>query len=223
MFENFNKVELKRLKKIIHVYEIGLFIFLKKINNLNEELISSGNASHIEHLKRRLKTPESIALKLQKLNLELTADNAGKYIKDIAGIRIICPFSKDIHRLVDALSSVPEFKIIEKEDYITNPKPSGYRSFHLMVEVPVSYSRPIEIIPVEVQLRTAAMDFWAAIEHQVRYKYKEHIPQHLINELVTCADKIAELDNRMLLIHEIVSLINQDIEVVPKTENLSSD
>jgi putative GTP pyrophosphokinase len=210
MIEKFNRTELRQLKKIIHVYEIGQYIFLKEINNINEEFIYSHNNSLIEHIKKRLKSPESIVLKLHKLKLELTADNARRYIKDIAGIRITCPFSKNIHSLVDILASIPGWNITEKEDYINNPKSSGYRSFHLMVEIPVYYSHQTEIIPVEVQLRTAAMDFWASIEHQVRYKYKEHVPQHLSDELVICADKIAELDNRMLLIHEIVSLINQD-------------
>ena len=208
MSEKFTRIELKQLKSILHIYEIALFIFLKKINSLNEELYSNNN-NLIEHIKRRLKSPESIIQKLKILNLDLTAENAKKHLKDIAGIRIICPFSKDIHSLVEILSSVPEWKITEKEDYISNPKPSGYRSFHLIVEVPVCYSSEQIIIPIEVQLRTAAMDFWASIEHKVRYKYKEFIPKHLTDELVICANKIAELDNRMFLIHDIVSLINQ--------------
>ena len=208
MSNKFTRAELKLLKNIIHIHEIGLFVFLKKINNINEELNISNN-NLIEHIKRRIKSPESIAQKLNKLNLELTADNVKKYLKDIAGIRIICPFSKDIHSLVEIIGTIPEWKITEKEDYINNPKKSGYRSFHLLVEVPIQHSCQAERIPIEVQLRTAAMDFWASIEHKVRYKYKEHIPKHLVDELVTCADKIAELDNRMFLIHDIVSLINQ--------------
>jgi len=207
MSKHFTKSELKLLKKTIHIHEIGLFVFLKKLNELNDDL--NYNNTLIEHIKRRLKTPESIAQKLNKLNFELTADNAKKYLKDIAGIRIICPFSKDIHSLVEIFASVPEWKITEKEDYINNPKKSGYRSFHLLVEVPICYSGQQEIIPIEVQLRTAAMDFWASIEHKVRYKYKDHIPKHLIDELVICAEKTAELDKRMFLIHDIVSLINQ--------------
>ena len=205
MQNKFSKAELKLLKNIIHIYEIGLFVFLKKINYLYEEL----NSSLIEHIKRRVKTPESISQKLIRLNLELTADNAKKNLKDIIGVRIICPFSKDIHSLVDYIAAIPEWKITEKEDYINNPKKSGYRSFHLLVEVPICYSGKQEIIPIEVQLRTAAMDFWASIEHKVRYKYKDHIPKHLIDELVICAEKTAELDKRMFLIHDIVSLINQ--------------
>ncbi|MCL2800497.1 MAG: GTP pyrophosphokinase family protein [Treponema sp.] len=208
MFKEFNKTELKKLKKLLNVYEIGMFAFLKKINNINDRTNSIYNNNLIEHIKWRLKTPASIAQKLAKLDLELTADNAKMNIKDTAGIRIICPFSKDIHSLVRALDSVPEWNVIEKEDYISNPKTSGYRSFHLIVEVPVYYTYQQEIIPIEVQLRTTAMDFWASIEHKVRYKYREHIPKHLTDELVTCADRIAELDNRMFLIHDIVSLIN---------------
>jgi putative GTP pyrophosphokinase len=206
----FSNDELERLKNMLLVYEMGQQIFLAKLNDLNQDFINTHKINPIEHIKRRLKSPESIAQKLHKLNFEITTDNARKYIKDISGIRIICPFSKDIHSLVEILASVPAWNISEKKDYISNPKPSGYRSFHLIIELPFYYSGKNEEIPVEVQIRTAAMDFWASIEHQVRYKYKEHVPQHLNDELVICADKIAELDNRMLLIHEIVSLINQD-------------
>jgi putative GTP pyrophosphokinase len=128
----------------------------------------------------------------------------------MAGIRIICSYAKDIYSLVDILKSLPDTKILSEKDYISNPKPSGYRSFHIIMEIPVYYSGKTEEIPVEVQIRTAAMDFWATLEHKVRYKYNEHIPQHLSDELSICADKIAELDDRMFLIHDIISLINQD-------------
>lgn len=202
--------ELEKLKNILLVYEDVQQIFITKLNTLNNDLAGSQNSNPIEHIKKRLKSPDSIAAKLHKLNLEITADNAKKYIKDISGIRIICPLSKDIHNLVDILSSVPDWSISEKEDYISNPKPSGYRSFHLMVEIPFNCSGKTEEIPVEVQIRTAAMDFWASMEHKVRYKYKEHVPAHLSDELVICADKIAEIDKRMSLIYEIISLINQD-------------
>jgi putative GTP pyrophosphokinase len=210
MTVEFSGAELDRLKNMLPVYEIGQEIFHAKLNELNKELANLQNSSPIEHIKKRLKSPQSIAQKLHRLGFEITADNAKKSLKDIAGVRIICPFSKDIFTLVDSISSIADWKVSEKEDYISYPKPSGYRSFHLTIEIPVYYSGITEEIPLEVQVRTAAMDFWAATEHQVRYKYKEHIPQHLSDELVICADKITELDRRMLLIHEILSLINQN-------------
>ena len=131
-------------------------------------------------------------------------------IPDIAGIRIICSYAKDIYYLVDILKSIPDTQVLIEKDYVNHPKQSGYRSYHIIMEVPVFYSEKTEVIPVEIQLRTAAMDFWATLEHKVRYKYKEHIPKHLSDELIICADKIAELDHRMFLIHDIISLINQD-------------
>jgi len=214
----FSSVELEKLKIILPLFETAQKIFLAKLNQFNNELTNRQNSSPVEHIKGRLKTPQSIAQKLYRLGFEITAENAKLYLKDIAGARIICPFSKDIFSLVDSISLVPDWKITEREDYISRPKPSGYRSFHLMVEIPVCCTPEAitagfgktEIIPVEVQLRTAAMDFWASMEHRVRYKYKEHVPAHLSDELVICAEKIADLDKRMLLIHEILSLINQD-------------
>jgi len=207
---NFSTTELERLKTILPFYEEAQSIFLEKLNQINNQLTNLHNCSPVEHIKGRLKTPFSIAQKLHRLGFEITAENTKRYLKDIAGARIICPFSKDIFTLVDSISSVHGWKITEKEDYISCPKPSGYRSFHLMVEIPICISGKTENIPVEVQLRTAAMDFWASMEHRVRYKYKEHVPAHLGDELVICADKISELDKRMFLIHDIVSLINQN-------------
>jgi len=144
------------------------------------------------------------------MEVAVTADNARKYLKDIAGIRIICSYAKDIYFLIDLLRSMPDVNVLEEKDYISTPKPSGYRSYHLIVEVPVFYSNETEHVKVEVQIRTEAMNFWSTLEHKVRYKYQDQIPLHLEEELVVCADRIAELDNRMYLIHEIVSLINED-------------
>jgi putative GTP pyrophosphokinase len=204
----FSDVEFVRLKDVLLIYEWCQDIFLTKLNVLRQDFINFQNKNPIEHVKGRLKSPESIAKKLHNLNIEITADNAKKYLKDICGIRIICPFSKDIPGLVDVLKVIPDWKVSDEKDYINNPKPSGYRSYHLIIEIPLHYSGKTENIPVEVQIRTAAMDFWASMEHQVRYKYNEHIPQHLSDELVICADKIAEVDERMLLIRELITLLN---------------
>jgi len=210
MSVKFSEEELIRLKSILLVYEWSQQIVFTKLNILRQDLLHFQGCTPIEHVKGRIKTPENIAQKLHKLNLEITADNAKKYLTDISGVRIICPFAKDIYSLVDILTSMPDWKISMRKDYISNPKPSGYRSYHLIMEIPIYYSGKTEGIPVEVQIRTEAMDFWATMEHKVRYKYKENVPKHLSDELVVCADKIDELDKRMLLIHEIITLINQD-------------
>jgi len=211
MTVNFSDSELAKLKKdVLILFEWSQQLVFTKLNIIRQELLHFHDYSPIEHLKGRIKTPEAIAEKLHRLNLEITADNARTHLEDISGLRIICPFSKDIYSLVEILESIPDWKVTKQKDYITNPKPSGYRSFHLIIQLPISYSGNTECVPVEIQIRTAAMDFWASMEHKVRYKYNDHVPRHLSDELVVCADKIAELDERMVLIHEIITLINQE-------------
>ena len=202
--------EFALLKKIMLIYEWGHEILLTKLNIVFEDFKNFQSNNPIENIRSRIKAPESIAQKLFDENLDLTSDNARKHVKDIAGIRIICTFAKDIHTLADILRSIPDTKVLSEKDYVSNPKQSGYRGYHFLLEVPVYHSGVIENVPVEVQLRTAAMDFWATLEHKVKYKYKERIPKNLSDELVICAEKIAELDERMFTIHKIISLLNQD-------------
>ena len=206
----FSDEEYLKIKDILLVYEWGQKLLMTKMQVIFDSIKHFQNNSPIEHIKSRIKAPENIAIKLNNLNMDLTAENARNVLTDIAGIRIICSYAKDIYYLVDVLRSIPDTQILTEKDYVSNPKKSGYRSYHVIIEVPVFFSGKTEVIPVEIQLRTAAMDFWASLEHKVRYKYQEHIPKHLSDELIICAEKIAELDNRMFLIHDIISLINQD-------------
>jgi len=210
MLVRFSEEEFAKLKNLLFIYEWGQQTLLTKLSIIHEDLKIFHENNPIEHIKGRIKSPESIAQKLHKMNVDITADNAKKHLKDIAGIRIICPFAKDIYYLTDLLRSMPDVNILDEKDYVSNPKPSGYRSYHVIMEIPIFYSGKIEYVVVEVQVRTEAMNFWSTLEHKARYKYEEHIPQHLCDELVICADKIAELDNRMFLVHEIISLINQE-------------
>ena len=206
----FSEEEFAKLKKLLIVYEWGHRSLLTMLNIMNEDFNNFQENNPIENIRVRMKAPESIAEKLHNMKVDVTAENAKRYLKDIAGVRIICAFAKDIFYLIELLRSMPGINIIEERDYIKTPKPSGYRSYHLIVEMPVFYSGKTEHVLVEVQIRTEAMNFWSTLEHKARYKYQEHIPQHLCDELVECADKIADLDNRMYLIHEIITLINQD-------------
>jgi len=206
----FSEEEFAKLKKLLIVYEWGQRSLLTMLNIMNEDFNNFQENNPIENIRGRMKAPESIAEKLHTMKVDVTAENAKRYLKDIAGVRIICAFAKDIFYLIELLRSTPGINIIEERDYIKTPKSSGYRSYHLIVEMPVFYSGKTEHVMVEVQIRTEAMNFWSTLEHKARYKYQEHIPQHLCDELVECADKIAELDNRMYLIHEIITLINQD-------------
>jgi len=206
--------EFIKLKDLLLVYEWGQQTLLTKLHIMQDDFKNFHENNPIEYVKGRIKTPASIAQKLHKLGVELTAANAPKYLNDIAGVRIICPFAKDITTLVGLLRAMPDVTILEEKDYVASPKPSGYRSYHVILEIPVFHSGTTENVTVEVQIRTEAMNFWSTLEHKVRYKYREHIPRHLCDELVICADKIAELDDRMFLIHEIISLINSDVEGV---------
>jgi len=206
----FSDEENKKMQDLLLMYEWGQKLLMTKMQIIFDALNHFQNLYPIEHVKSRIKSIENIAKKLENLKLEITAENAAKHVKDIAGIRIICSYGKDIYHLAELIKTIPDTKVVAEKDYVSKPKDSGYRSFHLILDIPVFYSGKNEVIPVEIQLRTAAMDFWATLEHKVRYKYREHIPKHLCDELIICADKIAELDDRMYLIHEIISLINQE-------------
>jgi len=206
----FSEEEFAKLKDLLLIYEWGQRTLLTKLNIMHDDFKNFQESNPIEYIRGRMKSPESIAQKLHKLNLEITAENAKKHLNDVAGVRIICPFAKDIHHLIDIIRVMPGVNILEERDYVSKPKPSGYRSYHLILEVPVFCSGKIENVVIEVQIRTEAMNFWSTLEHKARYKYRDHVPEHLGDELVVCADKIAELDQRMFLIHEIISLINQE-------------
>jgi len=194
----------------LSIYEQGQIEFMEKLKCLINNPLALNDTNNIEHIKSRIKTKESIAQKLYRLGLDVTPENALTHLTDIAGIRIICSFTKDIPFLVDALKSISEVSTVTEKDYVGNPKMSGYRSFHIILKVSVNHQGQTRHLPIEVQIRTAAMDFWASLEHKVRYKYGKEIPKRLSEELIVCAEKIAELDERMFLIHEIVSLVNQD-------------
>jgi len=210
MTVRFSDEEFVQLKKLLLSYEWAQRAMLTKLSIIHEALKYNQDSNHIGHITGRIKSPESIAGKLHRLKVDITAESAKQHLTDIAGIRIICPYAKDIYFLANLIREMPDGNILSEKDYVTNPKPSGYRSYHIIIEIPIYHSGKTEVLPVEIQIRTEAMNFWATLEHQAKYKYKEQIPKHLSKELVICADKIADLDNRMFLIHEIISLINND-------------
>jgi len=205
----FSNEEFNKLKTILAVYDWGLRTLMTQLNIIHEDLRHFQNNPAIDFIHSRIKAPESIAQKLHDMGLAITAENAKTKLRDIAGIRIICPFAKDIYFLAGIIRTMPGVTILKEKDYVGNPKPSGYRSYHMVLLVPVFFSGKTQDIVVEIQLRTEAMNFWATLEHKARYKYRGGIPQHLSDELVVIANKIAELDNRMFTIHEIISLINE--------------
>ena len=186
------------------VYNSALKEIGTKLEILNDEFQHVHRYNPIEHIKMRLKTSESIVKKLKKYGYESTIENMVEYINDIAGIRVICSFTSDIYRIAEMLGGQNDIKVLSVKDYIKNPKPSGYKSYHMLVTVPIFLSDRIVDTKVEVQIRTVAMDFWASLEHKIHYKFEGEVPSHIERELVECANMVSELDARMLSLNEEV-------------------
>lgn len=194
------------------VYNAALRQIQTKMEILNEEFQHVHRYNPIEHIKARIKTPESIVKKLKRYGYESTISNMIDYINDIAGIRIICSFTSDIFRIAEMIAEMKDIKVVSVKDYITYPKPSGYKSYHMLVTVPVYLSdRTIET-KVEIQIRTVAMDFWASLEHKMHYKFEKDAPQHIKDELVECAKLVSDLDERMLTLNEEILAISEEKE-----------
>lgn len=185
--------------RLMSYYRCAIMEVETKFKVLNEQFSLRYDENPIETIKSRLKSPESIIKKMKKKDLPLTTDAIEEYITDIAGIRIICSFEEDIYKMAKLLLQQDDVVLVEKKDYIEKPKESGYRSLHLIVEIPIFLEDEKRPMKVEVQLRTIAMDFWASLEHKIRYK--KDIEPDLLNELskdlTECALKCADLDRRM--------------------------
>lgn len=179
-----------------------------KLDVLNEEFELLYQRNPIHHMQSRLKSVPSIAAKLQKRGLPIDFDIAAKYLHDIAGVRVICSYIDDIYMIADLLTKQDDVTVIKKVDYIKNPKSNGYRSLHLVLEVPVFLSEGKIYVPIEIQLRTIAMDFWAALEHQLRYKNDVIIPDTLQKELQQVATEIAVIDQKMQNILTVVESLD---------------
>ena len=184
-------------KKIMLMYNSALKEIETTVNILSDEFQTLYKYNPIEHIKTRVKTPESIIKKMERKGMGVTYNNMVNYINDVAGIRIICSFLPDIYRIVEMFERSEDLKIIEKKDYIKTPKASGYSSFHLIVLVPVTFSNGTVDVEVEIQIRTIAMDFWASLEHKIKYKYENGVPKNISKELISCARMINKLDTKM--------------------------
>ncbi len=180
-----------------HAYRAAIKEVRTKIEILSEDFAVRHDYNPIHHMERRLKIPTSIEEKLQRLGKEISIEAARDNIFDIAGIRVVCNFVDDVYAVAEMLVSQEDVTLITKKDYIANPKPNGYRSLHLVVSVPVYLMSGVKEVPVEIQIRTVAMDFWASLEHQLRYKKTKDIPKNIDIELKACAEVSAKLDVRM--------------------------
>ena len=192
------------------IYNAALKQVQTKMEILNDEFQRVHRYNPIEHIKARIKSSESIVKKLKRYGYESTIENMITYVNDIAGIRIICSFTSDIYRIADMVANQKDIKVLSIKDYITYPKASGYKSYHMILSVPVYLSDRIEETKVEMQVRTVAMDFWASLEHKMHYKFEGDAPQHIKDELVECAHMVSDLDARMLSLNEEILAMSEE-------------
>lgn len=187
-------------QRLMTYYRCAIMEVETKFRVLDVQLSLSSENNPIETIKTRLKRPESIAAKIQRRGLPFTLESIEQNLFDIAGVRVICSFPEDIYRLADSLLRQDDVTLIERKDYIRNPKPNGYRSLHLIIEIPIFLQNEKRMMKVEVQLRTIAMDFWASLEHKLRYKKDMRSVEHydqISQKLKACAEMSATLDSQM--------------------------
>ena len=196
LFECMQEKSLK-LQKLMSYYRCAIMEIETKFKVLNEEYSIQHDRNPINSIQSRLKKFPSIAEKVQRKGLEFTAESIEENLNDIAGVRVICSFEEDVYTLAEALLRQDDITLIRRKDYIKNPKSNGYRSLHLIVSVPIFLGNEKRIMKVEIQLRTIAMDCWASLEHQLRYKKNIKSSQEIEKELIECAQLSFELDERM--------------------------
>ena len=199
-------------------YQAALTEVKTKLDILNEEFRVRYSRNPIHHMESRIKDPASVAKKLARKGFSPTPENAVEQLKDIAGIRVVCAYRDDVYTIAKLLTNQDDIRLIRTRDYIKEPKANGYRSLHLIVEIPVFLSTGKQYLPVEVQIRTIAMDFWASLEHRIRYKVEFQVPEDLNLELFDAAQRIAEVDEDMQRIHDrMVALANSSgVESAPQ-------
>lgn len=204
--------QLEQWNSLMFLYSSALKEINVKIEILNNEFVHIYNYTPIEHVKSRLKTAESIVRKMKRHKYEVTVSNMTEKLSDIAGIRIICSFTSDIYLIADMISKQSDVTVLYVKDYIRSPKPNGYKSYHMVVTIPVYLSDgPVET-KVEIQIRTVAMDFWASLEHKIYYKFEGEGPAYLQEELKACADMVDMLDAKMYLLNKAILAWNSQRE-----------
>ena len=201
----------KPYKELMAYYRCAMMEVSTKFNVLNEELSLQYDRNPIETIKTRLKSPESIVEKLNRKGLPITVESIEENLNDVAGVRVICSYTSDIYMLSDAFIRQDDITLIQRKDYIQNPKPNGYRSLHLIVEIPIFLHDEKRMMKVEVQFRTISMDFWASLEHKIRYKKDLPVIDEIDRELLECAELSAQLEDRMERIQKLADKY-RDIE-----------
>ena len=202
---NGNKDQVDQWKSTMFLYSSALKSINTKIEILNNEFIQLYNYNPIEHVTSRLKTPQSIVKKLKSKGREVDIENMVEHVNDIAGIRIICSFMSDIYPIADIIAKQADITVLYVKDYIKNPKENGYKSYHMVVTIPVYLSDGKIETKVEIQIRTIAMDFWASLEHKIAYKFEGHAPDYIEAELKDCADMVHMLDAKMYSLNQAIT------------------
>ncbi|MCI9631260.1 GTP pyrophosphokinase [Thomasclavelia cocleata] len=206
MFANYGITDtLQEFLALQQIYEAGIKEVKTKLEILDDEFKIKHDHNPIHHMEYRLKSVRSILGKLEKRGLEVSLESIVINLTDIAGVRVICNYVSDVYKIADMLIKQSDIKLIKKKDYIKHPKNNGYRSLHLVVEVPIFLAEKVQPIPVEIQIRTIAMDFWASLEHHLRYKADNEVPDGVRDELIECAKTISNLDYKMQGIYEELS------------------
>lgn len=205
MENNFSNYEdIDSWKSIMFLYTSAVKEVGTKLEILNDEFQHVHKYNPIEHIKSRIKTPESIVKKLKRHGREASIENMVKYVNDVAGVRLICSFTSDIYKLAEMIGRQSDLKVLSIKDYIKHPKDSGYKSYHMLVSVPIFLSNGVVDTKVEIQIRTIAMDFWASLEHKIYYKFEGNAPEYMSRELKECADMVSTLDEKMLSLNEAI-------------------
>ena len=188
----------KTFEKLMFIYNVAMREIVNKIEIIKEEFKIFYNYELIDHINTRIKSPESILKKMRDKNCELTYYDMINNISDIAGIRVICPLKKDIFSIKNLITNLSGIQLVREKDYVTKPKKSGYSSYHLILDVPVTLSQSIIYVRVEVQIRTMAMDFWASIEHKIKYKPNGELSKSASKELIKYAKMINKIDENIM-------------------------
>lgn len=196
---------LEDLTEVMIKYDFALQTITTELNILIKEYEFHNKINPVEHVKSRIKSKESAIAKLKRKGYEVTKENLVNHVHDMVGIRIVCSFLSDVYEIVNLISSSKIFKIRVQEDFIKNPKESGYSSYHLNVLVPIHLSGSVEYVEAEIQIRTMAMDFWASLDHKIKYKFDGVIPDEVTEEAYKCSLEVKKLDDKMYKLNEIMN------------------
>lgn len=189
-------------KELMSIYEAAMDKMTMYLNEIKRDVKKFYDYDVIDHISSRLKSPESIITKMEKKGYELNYKELIENIHDVAGVRVVCPLKDDIYKMKEIISNIDEIKVIEEVDYVSKPKKSGYRSYHMICSVPVEYKDNLLYVNVEVQIRTMAMDFWATLEHRMKYKSSVGYSEECSKEFIKFAKTITSLDNKIEKLYE---------------------